>query len=95
VETIFKNGVGEHKEYSSPAQAESFEKLHPAYIEVAEFDCLRDEGVAFANFLKSGGVEVELFQSSGTVHGYEFAKNSEVVQKNVEKRIDSLKRHMK
>lgn len=38
-------GVHPNKAYASPMEAASFNNLPDAYIEVAEFDCLRDEGI--------------------------------------------------
>ena len=37
-------------EYSSSIKAESLEGLPPAYIETAEFDCLRDGGINIYKF---------------------------------------------
>jgi acetyl esterase/lipase len=90
---MYLNG-GEAKrlEFASPAEAKSFNDLPPAYIETAEFDCLHDEGVAFAESLRNGGVEVELFQTEGTVHGYDVVLDSDVTRASIKRRIDALKR---
>ncbi|MDR1541893.1 MAG: alpha/beta hydrolase [Clostridiales bacterium] len=90
-----KNGAGEHPEYASPVLARSFEGLPPAYVEVAEFDCLRDEGAALAECIKGGGAQVELYESLGTIHGYEMAAKSGIVAKSIDRRIDALRRHFK
>ena len=42
--------------YASPIEAESLEGLPPAYIEKAEFDCLRDGGILYAERLRQFGV---------------------------------------
>ena len=39
-----------------PIEAESLEHFPNVYMEVAEFDCLRDEGIAFAERLRAEGV---------------------------------------
>lgn len=77
--------------YASPALTSSFAVYPPTYIEVAEFDCLKDEGIEFANSLKQANVDVELYQSKGTVHGYEFVKNSDVVRDSINRRTKALK----
>jgi len=41
----------------SPVEADSFSGLPPAYIETAEFDCLHDDGILYAQLLR----EVFLF----------------------------------
>jgi hypothetical protein len=38
------------------------------------------------------GVQVELYKTKGTVHGYDIAEKSEIVHESVAKRIDALKR---
>jgi acetyl esterase/lipase len=77
-------------EYASPGEAASLEGMPPAYIEVAEFDCLHDEGVRFAQTLKEGGIPVELNETKRTVHGYDVAGNNEIVIENVKRRIAAL-----
>jgi len=55
----------------SPAEAGNFEGLPPAYIEVAEFDCLRDDGIRFAETLRSLGIPADLRETKGTMHGFD------------------------
>ena len=43
-----------------PMLARDFSGLPPAYVEVEEFDCLHDEGTAYAKALEAAGVEPEL-----------------------------------
>ncbi|HWP21271.1 MAG TPA: alpha/beta hydrolase [Candidatus Cryosericum sp.] len=84
-------GCPEKREYASPLEAESFAGLPDAYVETAEFDCLRDEGAALARALEAGGSHVEYRSVSGATHGFELAYDSELTRISVEKRVQALK----
>lgn len=90
-----RNEVHSKKEYASPMEAASLENLPDSYIEVSEFDCLRDEGINFSEALQKSGVHVELYKTAGTVHGFDIAEKSEIVNQSVEKRIVALKKAFK
>jgi len=87
-----KNGIPSPRAYASPMEADSFIGLPPAYIEVAEFDCLHDEGVNFAEALKKDGVQAELHETKGTMHGFEIAGRSESVKQIVASRVEALQK---
>lgn len=87
-----KNGLHGPKEYASPMEAASFTNLPNAYIEVAEFDCLRDEGINYAHALKNSDIGVELNITEGTIHGYDMEEASEIVLTNKMKRIQALQK---
>lgn len=78
--------------YRSPVEADSFAGVPATYIETAEFDCLRDGALIYADRLRAEGIPVELHQTKGTPHGYDMALSSGVVQGLVEKRAAFLKR---
>lgn len=86
-----KDGLPVEKGYASPAEADSLEGMPPAYVEVAEYDCLRDEGIAFAKALKDSGIPAELYETKRTVHGFEIAEKNEIVKESVDRRIKKLR----
>jgi acetyl esterase/lipase len=73
----------EHPEYASPMEASALTGLPPAYIELADLDPLRDEGLAYGEKLISTGVEVEINQTVGTPHGFDLVRKSEITRKAV------------
>lgn len=82
--------VGEHV-YASPIEAETLEGLPTAYIETAEFDCLRDGGILYADRLRQFGVSTELYNTEGTMHGFDIVLNSPIVRACVDRRLEFLK----
>lgn len=89
-----KDWTGPVSPYASPEHAESHCNLPPAYIETAEFDPLRDEGIHYAALLKDSDVEVELNQTLGTVHGFDAMKRSAITQAAFSSRVSFLKRYL-
>lgn len=81
--------------YASPIEAESLEGLPAAYIETAEFDCLRDGGILYAERLREFGVSAELYNTEGTMHGFDIVLKSPIVWECVNRRIAFLKRIFK
>ena len=77
--------------YASVAEIDSLGFFPSTYIEVAEFDCLHDEGLEFAEKLKSQGITVEVHDMKGTCHGYETAIKSSIVEKCMEQRVEWIR----
>ncbi len=90
-----KNISPDERGYASPMEASSLENMPPAYVEVAEFDCLRDEGIEFARALKSGGARVWMYKIKRAVHGYEIARKNPIVLRSVARRVAWLRRRFK
>jgi acetyl esterase len=66
----FESGADRADPKASPLLAEKFTALPPAYIMVAGFDPLHDEGVAYAEKLRAAGVSVTLDDHPGMVHDF-------------------------
>lgn len=77
----------ESVKYASPMEAESLKGFPRTYIEVAEFDCLHDEGRDFAERLKSEDIVTDFYETNGACHGYDDAFNSLLVRSAVDRRV--------
>lgn len=75
---------------ASPSESHNLGRLPRTYVEVATFDCLRDEGLAFAEELEDLDVPVECYQVPGTPHGYDIVMDSPLVEKMMRKRLEWL-----
>ena len=86
-----RNGHPEKRSYASPMEADSLKRLPPAYLEVAEYDCLRDEGIAYAEQLSADGVQVTLHRTERTVHGYDAIGENVIVRESIACRLAALR----
>ena len=87
-----RSGWGGLRAYASPMEAEDFGGLPDAYVEVEEFDCLRDEGAAYAEALARAGSSVQLERVTGTFHGFDVFRNSPPARAQIAARIRALRR---
>ena len=78
--------------YRSPVEADSLEGLPQAYIEVAEFDALRDDGILYSKLLQEAGIDVEFHDTHGTMHGYDYILKAPTTQLMQVLRIEYMKR---
>ena len=79
--------------YASPVQAKSLENLPPAYIETAEFESLHDDGILYSKRLRRFGVETEVNETKGTMHGFDICFDAPKTQEAIDKRIKFMKKH--
>jgi acetyl esterase len=76
--------------YASPVAAKDLSGLPPAYVDVAEFDPLRDEGLQYAAELKRCGVAVTLADTKGTFHGYDALLSAQPAKEALSRKIAAL-----
>ncbi|MBQ5682928.1 MAG: alpha/beta hydrolase [Peptococcaceae bacterium] len=91
-EIYLRNGDKGTPHYASPILSENFAGLPDAYVEVEEFDCLHDEGAAYAKILREAGCTVQLEDVKGTFHGYDMYENHPLVKEMLAKRCAALKK---
>ena len=82
---------GEKRDKASPMWCDLPSALPGTYIETTEFDCLHDEGQAYAEKLKQAGVDVEINETEGTFHGYDAAIDTQIVKQQMDRRISFLR----
>ncbi|MGA8995648.1 MAG: alpha/beta hydrolase fold domain-containing protein, partial [Nocardioidaceae bacterium] len=56
--------------WACPQRAPSLAGLPPAVVVTAQFDVLRDEGIAYADRLRRDGVPVSQHEYEGSIHGF-------------------------
>lgn len=79
------------KKYDSPlAHLEEYQIKH-LFVEIEEFDCLHDEGLALYNGLKEKVPNHILVDNLGTYHGYDFNTKSPFVIQSYEEKTAFLK----
>ena len=76
--------------YLSPCEIDDVSYFPKTYVEVCEFDCLKDEGINFYNKLKDSGVDAILNETKGTIHGFDI-KPCKTTEDAISKRIELIK----
>ena len=74
-------------EYASPLEASSFANFPPTYIEVAQCDCLHDEGVQLHQRLFAENIPCTLRDIPAACHGFETALHSPITRACMDARI--------
>lgn len=77
--------------YYSPTEAKSLHGLPPAYIETAEFDCLHDDGVLYAERLLAEGISVALYETRGTMHGFDIMRRAKSTKAALSSRVNYMR----
>jgi acetyl esterase/lipase len=82
----------EANQYAAPARAGDLRGLPQAYVDVCEFDPLRDEGMAYAQRMAQAGVPVELHLYPGTFHGSSLVTEAAVSRRMAADRVGAIRR---
>jgi acetyl esterase/lipase len=79
--------------YAAPLHRERFTGLPPAWVELAEFDPLRDEGRQYAEALAAAGVPVDVREVTGAIHGYDLVAGSPTAEAIFQERMAAIRRY--
>jgi acetyl esterase len=74
----------------SPLRAASHAQLAPALVITAEYDPLRDEGIAYADALRAAGVDVEHTNYEGAIHVFFQLPATELGRRALDQAIATL-----
>ncbi|MCR4660567.1 MAG: alpha/beta hydrolase [Clostridia bacterium] len=78
------------QEYKSPLLKLDLYKVQNVFIELTEFDCLHDEGMALYKGLEGKVKNLVLNDTKGTFHAYDGNKDAKVTIDAVNRRIEFL-----
>jgi acetyl esterase/lipase len=78
--------------YAAPARMSDLSGLPPAFVNVCQFDPLRDEGIAYAQRLAQANVPTELVLYPGTFHGSGMIVQAAVTQRIATDQLAALRR---
>ena len=93
-EMYLKDCTPQQEQIAVPMKNPLPKTLPPTYIETAEFDCLHDEGIIYAEKIKNRTAELQINETKGTFHGYDMLSSHPISKNSVEKRIAFIKKWM-
>lgn len=83
---LYLNGI---ENYISPGEMIDVSFMPKTYIETAEYDCLHDEAIEFAEKLKKQNIDVVINETKQTMHGFDM-KNGKITKKIVNERMELI-----
>ncbi len=83
--------TGETPAYAAPGLGQ-LQNLPLSYVETAEFDPLRDEGLNYISALRAENIEVIVNETQQTIHGYDGHAKSDIAKRSMLARIQFLEK---
>lgn len=87
---VYHQGMSGLDYYAFPLEHPNLSSLGKIYVETAEYDCLRDDGLEVYKRLKEINASVTLNETLGTVHGYDVVNKSPITKSSLQKRCDFI-----
>ena len=78
------------QDYDSPLERHKEFDVQHLFVEVEEFDCLRDEGLLIYEALGTECSHSVLVDNKGTFHGYDINFKADITQESLRQRISFL-----
>ncbi|MGC7102911.1 alpha/beta hydrolase [Amycolatopsis lurida] len=78
--------------YAAPARMADLSGLPPTFVNVCQFDPLRDEGIAYAQRLAQANVPTELVLYPGTFHGSGMIAQAAITGRIISDQLAALRR---
>lgn len=85
-------GTEDVSPYAAPARMSDLSGLPPAFVNVCQFDPLRDEGMTYAQRLAQANVPTELVLYPGTFHGSGMIAASAITKRIISDQLAALRR---
>ena len=87
---LSRYAAGDAPLYAAPGHGQ-LQHLPLSYVETAEFDPLRDEGLNYVEALRAQNIEVVVNETRQTIHGYDGNSKSDIARQSILERIQFLK----
>lgn len=81
--------------YNSVINKKDFSNFPPTYIEIAEFDSLKDDGKLYHKLLNKYHIENELYEVKGAMHAFDIKWNANTSKLAINNRINFINKHIK
>lgn len=88
----YTDDINNVRKYMAPYEGDIFKGFPKTYIEVAEYDCLHDDGVLFYNKLIDNNIKSTIFEVKNAMHGYDIAIGGKLIDELIEKRVNFIKK---
>ena len=80
--------------YSFPIYKKDLTNFPPTYIEIAEYDSLKDDGSLYHKLLNKYNVYNEIYEIKGAMHAFDIKWNAETSKEAINMRISFMNKHI-
>ena len=80
--------------YTFPIYKKDLTNFPPTYIEIAEYDSLKDDGRLYHKLLNKYNVYNEIYEIKGAMHAFDIKWNAETSKEAINMRISFMNKHI-
>ena len=84
----YPSPLKEYKEYANLLDKKIFNNFPATYIEVAQYDCLHDDGVLFYQKLLKENQLCSFYEVKDAMHGYDIAIGGKLIEDLINRRVE-------